>query len=476
MTKPHTERSPEEFASMRMSGEKTAIQPKERSLDEMFSVERDRDFEDIKELLSRLEKGSVNYAQFVDKWSFHHAKKTNRLKYTDDQIANGEWESEDFEKAIIELRKEREMNFFDEIYQQYEPASPIQNSIVRLEQERDIAQSLAAHRPVLIRGNWRQGKTSMVLSLKNHYYMGQESLFVDASAISYDFEDVSFEQFKYEFCLYEIASVMAKKELPTSEYDKRLEQEEVLADTIKASGKTPFAYLNDYLKERGETIYLAIDELISFAKRKEQLAYIASIQQFDHIQLAFVLHRIHEYEELFDRVFDGYETYFVQPLTVEETRKLVMAPCERKGITFTNEAIEKIHEITGGRPIEIQVLCRAIFNPYKDNDRDLAIHKLDYTDEDVQQIVEAPFWKLEDVFKNIIRNYKKIFKLSLSDEERNIILQLVENKIPLNEVNADIVQPLIDTTFVKIDKESGAYQINGDFFRKVISEYFSKHQ
>ena len=40
----------------------------------------------------------------------------------------------------------------------------------------------------------------------------------------------------------------------------------------------------------------------------------------------------------------------------------------------------------------------------------------------------------------------------------------------LADIDADVVQPLIDTTYVVKDEEKGVYRINGELFQWVVSE------
>ena len=65
---------------------------------------------------------------------------------------------------------------FERVANEYGLVHPIRDSIVRLEQEDQIAETLRSGEPVLIRGVWRMGKTSMALSLGKHKFGEENSL------------------------------------------------------------------------------------------------------------------------------------------------------------------------------------------------------------------------------------------------------------------------------------------------------------
>ena len=94
----------------------------------------------------------------------------------------------------------------DSISYKYEPNRAIEDSIVRLEQEEKIYKNLEDNQPVLIRGNWRSGKTSMLKSLKNHKFGKENSIFIDASTIFSN----SIDEFKSNFGKYQIIEFLSQ--------------------------------------------------------------------------------------------------------------------------------------------------------------------------------------------------------------------------------------------------------------------------
>lgn len=433
--------------------------------DEKFGIDKNRDIEDIKKLMKRVGKNPET-GRIRNEYSYESDRNSGLLKYSDKQVENCQWEEDDLQLVIEELRKKRTDNYFGNIAGMYEQAMPIADSVVRLDQEAEIAQKLRNNIPVLIRGNWRMGKTSMVHSLVTHQFGATNSLFIDAMGEGPD-RDASLDDFRKHFGVSTIAEFIAKREFPSAKSQDKFEKENQIRKQIKESQKLPFEFLNDYLSEKGEKVFLSLDEVMGFEEQPEKLKYLASLKGLSQVQLAIVLHRIASLEDSFKEIFDGYETRFVRQLTVEEIGTLIRKPLEGTSITFTDDAVQKIFEFTGGRPMEVNNVCRALMNQFSENKK----YRFTYRAEDIEELAGKETGQLEKSFMIAIHNYRRIYTDSMSNEERVITDRLVrEGEIPTSEVSADTIQPLIDTTFVTKDDNKGTYRINGELFRRVVLE------
>ncbi|MDD3284431.1 MAG: hypothetical protein PHZ07_02450 [Patescibacteria group bacterium] len=345
---------------------------------------------------------------------------------------------------------ESNKELFNSLSYKYEKHRPIEDSIVRLDQEEEIYEDLENNKSILIRGNWRAGKTSMLKSLENHKFGKENSIFIDVAVLS----SYSLEEFKKIFGKYQIIDFISQK---TNQDENKVEEQ------IKNSGKTPIEYLIQYLEQNSEeNIFLEIDEVISLAqKNPEALKYLASLKNVSQIKLAIVLHRFHSFEEDFKKIFDGFETHFVKPLSFDEAKKLVLAPLKDTPITFSNDAIKKILEFSGGRPYEINNLCHAIMSDNSESSN----QKLNYEKSDIEKAINN-YHDLYSDISNVVYNYEAIYLKSLSQEERDIIdLLITKKQIPISDIDKKIIQPLIDTTFVRLNEKDSVYEINGSFFQ-----------
>ncbi|MFZ5340618.1 MAG: hypothetical protein ACOZBG_02895 [Candidatus Micrarchaeota archaeon] len=153
-------------------------------------------------------------------------------------------------------------------------------------------------------------------------------------------------------------------------------------------------------------------------------------------------------------------------LTFEEAKRLIHKPLEGTQITFSDEAVKKIFEFCGGRPMEIYLFCSALMEKFS-KDR---ICKSLYSSEDIDRLTKKEIFQLEESFHLVILNYQRIYDYAMSDEERAIINSLIKaGKIPVSYISPDLIQSLIDTGLV-IKGDDNNYRINGELFKLVLSE------
>lgn len=444
------------------------LSPQEEAVmfDRVFAIDPTRDLPDIKTFVGRVRK-DPRFGRMASQWDYKRYKEQGQLKYSDEQLESQEWEQEDVDLAVEELRKERINRFYGDIAHQYEPAHSIQDSIVRLDQERAIADDLDAGTPVLIRGNWRLGKTSMVMSLRTHKYGDANTLFIDAMGEVSE-KDESIDDFRKHFGRSKVARFIAERESAGDNMEKQWEERDKLRDEIAQSGKTPFEYLDDYLEGKDEDVFLGLDEVIGYAgEHPDRLRYLAGVKDLKHVKPAIVVHRIAEYEDELRDIFDGYKTHFIRALTEDEVAKLVRQPLEGTSIVFTDDAIQEIFGFTGGRPMEVNNLCSALMDPFSEHKN----QKLVYRVEDVRGITEKESWQLRDSFRVAIDTYGRVYNRSMSEGERVIVDRLIaQGELPVPDIPAEAVQALIDTTYVRKDDQKGTYTINGELFKRVIQE------
>jgi hypothetical protein len=439
--------------------------------DKVFGVDEQRDAGEIKEMMRLVYiDGIFANTTICDPIDYKIAKRKGQaipLKYSDEQLEGGQWSQEDKIFVIKELRKERIANYFDKAGDKYEQHKPIPDSLVRLDQEAEIAEKLHTNTPVLIRGNWRIGKTSMVKSLATHQFGEENTIYIDVNDYNKS-EDESLVDFQKRFGTHTIANFIAEREHADSKsIDIDGRKDEIIIQ-INESQQSPFEFLNDYLGKKDEKVFLSLDEVISYSRQPEIMRYLSSLKDLSQVQLAIVLHRMASDENSFKEIFGGYETYFMRALTMEEVGIIVRKPLEGTKITFTHDAIQRIFGFTGGRPMEVNNICKALMDENSEHKN----YRFTYRAEDIDGLTKIETWKLKVPFESAVNTYKHIYSYSLNNEERTIIDRLIkeERGVSVSEINAHTVQSLIDTTFVTKDENNGVYRINGELFKRVLSK------
>lgn len=312
----------------------------------------------------------------------------------------------------------------------YTMGGVIENSLVRIGQRDDILKKISSGTPILIRGYFRMGKTSMLKALEK--YTPNPSAFIMFWS-SYSKEDLKGE------LDYKVSKVLNKK--------------------ISLDNKLPLENLDKILAEEGKNIILFFDEANPDQKIVQ---YIAETKNLSNITIVMALVGGREFKnEGLDPsqkpdIFSGYEEFFLQPLNFSEVKNVVQEPL-RDQIRFDDSAIEAIVELTGGRPFEIQILCSEFIR-----DTDLK----SYTNTDVKK-----FWNEKGIFEKYLdtvkREYEGVYSL-LAPEEKEILENLANEDIPFNKLDVNKIQSLINTSFVVKDDKSQVFRINGELFKKFL--------
>ncbi len=355
---------------------------------------------------------------------------------------------------------------FHKAWEEFMSLHPRTESVVRLDQEAAIVADLGTGTPVLVRGNWRIGKTSMILTVAKAHFQDESAMYIDVGHYAGSKSESSPEGFRKLFGIDHVRDLIVDKEnvdQGSPSYYDRPRREEVKKDIID-SDKGAFEYLNDYLNARGEHAVVGIDEVIGYSGRPEMLQHIADISKFPSIRLMVVLHRFHEHEPMFRSLFESFDSQYIRTLALEETARLVRHGLRETPIKFTDGAVEAVHEFTGGRPMEINNLCAAMFDPFRVSD--YAIHRDVYEAKDILKFTEEDFWKTREVFQVATHTYERVFRHAMSAQERALISGLLKGE---NFLDGD-VSSLAEVNAVRKDPNTGRWHINGRLFQRIMEE------
>ncbi|MEI6510837.1 MAG: hypothetical protein WCO25_02225 [Candidatus Uhrbacteria bacterium] len=309
---------------------------------------------------------------------------------------------------------EERRSFFSERVGRYERGLLVRESVVRLDQERAVADSLRAGRPVVIRGVWRAGKTSLGHALRRNF----PGPFVHEDVGPYGTE-LSAESFR------------------TS-----------LAETVDG--------------QSGNERTIVIDEAIALADRPDLLVVIDGLR-VPGVRLAVVAHWTRDTDQTMRRAFDGYDSHFVRGLTKDEVRLVALRPFAGTPVAFTDAAIDRLASLSGGRPLEVQLLCSALLDPSKPFWRDDAT--FDAADVDRLSGNETAMRQLAD---EGLSHYRKVYDFAFDDEDRALFRSIAENGgVAAGDADPVRVQPLLDIGYLRRDGD-GSYRANGELFERFV--------
>ena len=437
--------------------------------EELNTVDVDRDIKDIRRLM-----GQIVASAPGEKPSFYEGPKAqnrNPFKYSYRKISDRQWVQEDIAFVTDALRRERIEKYYRSVNERfplrgYQGAEVAEHSIVRIDQQVAIANDLKTGVPVLIRGLVQAGKTSMAKSLIAREFKDDPHLYVDITTHPRRGEDIL-----RALGSFEVAHAFVTQEhgIEHPARDKKYyDSIQEMYDRIQNSGKTPFQYWNDYLASKGEVGYLFVDEKANLLERSLREA-TEHIKGLSNVRTAIILHFSPARETEFRETFKGFHTYFIRPLTLEESATLVRTPLRDTLIMWTDEAIEKLYEFTGGRPFEIGTVCRYVL-PHSANDAPTI------TGPDIERKVEA-LWSEAFFSGNIKNHYDRLFSMLRGEPSlaKSFTELIKRGEVPASSLGESEAKQLLDVGLIKENEEAKTYGINGIFARRALNEALEKY-
>lgn len=211
------------------------------------------------------------------------------------------------------------------------------------------------------------------------------------------------------------------------------------------------------LGELAAPLFLGFDELIALSALGEAgvtQVLDALLTTPRNVKVAVVCHRHRELDALFEALVvsrAGVASVFVPPISDEELAELVQAPAAPLGITFENEALGALAEISGNRPWELFSLC-ALLAAKLPPDWKGAI-----TPAQVDALVDLDLLGESDEGRALLDNQLRILVTAMNPEERTVMELLSAGKE--GEATEDALSRLLEAGWI-VESPEG-YGING---------------
>lgn len=215
----------------------------------------------------------------------------------------------------------------------------------RKELEDELAAQLTAGNHVAVRGFWRIGKTTMLKGVLQRACerSGGAAIFLDLRDPDRD-----------DGVPQSVDAVLGRLTKKVTEFLAR-----VGATELKADPKAPLAILG----ELAAPIFIGLDEVIALhALGPEKLVTLldALLSTPKNVRVALVAHRHRDVDALFETAIvqrPGMASAFVPPVSDDELVNLVNTPAQADGVTFSNEALGALAELSGNRPWDLVSFC-----------------------------------------------------------------------------------------------------------------------
>lgn len=324
-----------------------------------------------------------------------------------------------------------------------------------LRARKDLEDELAAHMTgghhLCIRGFWRIGKTTLMKGI-----LARACERSGGAAFVLDLRDPDRE----DGLPQSVDAVLKRLQAKVDEFLKR-----VGATELKADPKKPL----EVLGELAAPLYVGFDELIALhALGPEGMTTIidALLTTPRNVKVAVVCHRHRDVDALFESLVvgrGGVATVLVPPISDEELLNLVQTPAQELGVTFENEALGALAEISGNRPWELLSLCAMAAAKLP------ADFKGALGPAQIDELVNLDTLGDSEEGQAVLDNLLRILVTAMSPEERTVMELLSAGKE--GEATEDAMNRLQECGFVQATDEG--YAINGallEFVSRAIVE------
>jgi hypothetical protein len=237
------------------------------------------------------------------------------------------------------------------------------------------------------------------------------------------------------------------------------------AKELKADPKKPL----EVLGELAAPLFVGFDELIALAA----LGADGMVQVLDallttprNVKVAAVCLRHRDADALFEQhvvARAGVATVTVPPISDEELVTLVHGLSQPLGVSFENEALGVLAELTGNRPWEVLSLCAVLAGGFEKG------WKGTVTAEQLDALVDLDRLGESEAGQALLDNHLRILVTAMTPEERTVMELLSAGKD--GEATEDALLRLEEAGFVNASDEGHA--INGaliEFVSRAIVE------
>lgn len=226
------------------------------------------------------------------------------------------------------------------------------------------------------------------------------------------------------------------------------------AKELKADPKKPL----EVLGELAAPLFVGFDEAIALtALGPEGMTSLLDtlLTTPRNVKVAMVCARHRDVDALFETLVvarGGVATVVVPPVSDDELVQLVQTPAQVLGITFENEALGALAEISGNRPWELFSLCALLASRFPSKD-----WKGTVTPAMLDELVNLDVLGETDDGRALLDHHLRTLLTEMSAEERTVMELLSAGKE--GEATEDALTKLQEGGYVVA--EEGGYAING---------------
>ncbi len=180
-----------------------------------------------------------------------------------------------------------------------------------------------------------------------------------------------------------------------------------------------------------------------------------------------IFSRIQEHTDSAVRIFDPYE---LRPLTLNEVNDAINIPSQKENITFNQEVIRKIYEISEGNPYYLQIISYNCFQEAEDNGITLTEFEKAFPTS-LNFLSQREF---RGMYENAANEEKKILDIFIESESDILTYKEIKENKNIKSEPSKLLKTMVEKNLI-LKKSRGKYKLRDKMFKEYLKTSYTNN-
>lgn len=173
-------------------------------------------------------------------------------------------------------------------------------------------------------------------------------------------------------------------------------------------------------------------------------------------------------EDIFNRIQDKldsevliFEPYLIGPLSYDEVCEAINIPIKEQNVTFEEDVLKEIYELSNGIPYYMQILSYSCFEETNEDDK---VTMIEFKKASVHSLNILAQREFKVLFSKSTTEERKILCLMAESDETILSYSYIKNNANINSEPSALLKNLINKNMI-IKPARGKYKLKNNLFK-----------
>lgn len=173
-------------------------------------------------------------------------------------------------------------------------------------------------------------------------------------------------------------------------------------------------------------------------------------------------------EDIFNRIQDKldsavriFEPYLIGPLSYDEVCEAINIPIKEQNVTFEEDVLKEIYELSNGIPYYMQILSYSCFEETNEDDK---VTMIEFKKASVHSLNIFAQREFKVLFSKSTTEERKILCLMAESDETILSYSYIKNNANINSEPSSLLKNLINKNMI-IKPARGKYKLKNNLFK-----------